>query len=130
MSTAALSRVDNLDTNAGEGRKHHYNAFDINMNARLPNGGTVFGGLVTERNLRNICDEPDDPNMLLYCDDWQNDIPYRPTLKLAGIVSGRLGHYRQRVAAEPRGSPAGPDDDDRKQDQRPWLRGHWQPGRH
>ncbi len=54
------------------------------MNARLPNGGTVFGGFVTERNLRAICDEPDDPNMLLYCDDWQNDIPYRPTLKLAG----------------------------------------------
>ena len=39
---------------------------------------------MTERNLRNICDEPDDPTMLLYCDDWSNDIPYRPTLKLAG----------------------------------------------
>jgi hypothetical protein len=84
VSPAAISRVDQLDTNAGSDRKHHYNAFDINMNARLPNGGTVFGGFVTERNLRNICDEPDDPNMLLYCDDWQNDIPYRPTLKLAG----------------------------------------------
>ena len=39
---------------------------------------------MTERNLRNICDEPDDPNMLLYCDDWPNDIPFRPTLKMAG----------------------------------------------
>jgi hypothetical protein len=44
----------------------------------------LFGGFVTERNLRNICDEPDDPNMLLYCDDAQNDIPYRPTFKLSG----------------------------------------------
>jgi hypothetical protein len=84
VSPAAVSRVDQLDTNAGSGRKHVYNAFDVNLNARLPNGGTVFGGFVTERNLRRICDEPDDPNMLLYCDDWENDIPYRPTLKLAG----------------------------------------------
>ncbi len=84
VSTAALSRVDNLDLNAGSGRKHVYNAFDVNLNARLPRGGNVFGGFVTERNQRNICDEPDDPTMLLYCDDWQNDIPYRPTLKLAG----------------------------------------------
>ena len=84
VSAAAVSRVDQLDTNAGSERKHVYNAFDLNVNARLPGGGTVFGGFVSERNLRNICDEPDDPTMLLYCDDAQNDIPYRPTLKLAG----------------------------------------------
>jgi Carboxypeptidase regulatory-like domain len=84
VSPAAQARVDNFDTNAGEGRTHVYNAFDLNMNARLPGGGTVFGGYVAERNLRKICDEPDDPTMLLYCDDSQNDIPYRPTLKLAG----------------------------------------------
>jgi hypothetical protein len=84
VSPAAVSRVDQLDTNAGSERKHVYNAFDLNVNARLPRGGTVFGGFVTERNLRNICDEPDDPTMLLYCDDTENDIPYRPTLKLAG----------------------------------------------
>jgi hypothetical protein len=84
VSPAAVSRLDQVDTNAGSERKHVYNAFDLNVNARLPRGGTVFGGFVTERNLRNICDEPDDPTMLLYCDDAQNDIPYRPTLKLAG----------------------------------------------
>jgi len=91
VSPAAQSRVDNFDTNAGEGRTHVYNAFDMNMNARLPGGGTVFGGYVAERNLRNICDEPDDPTMLLYCDDSQNDIPYRPTLKLAGTYPLRWG---------------------------------------
>jgi hypothetical protein len=84
VSPAAASRVDNLDTNAGDERKHVYTGYDVNVTARLPKGGTLFGGFVTERNLRNICDEPDDPNMLLYCDDWQNDIPYRPTLKMAG----------------------------------------------
>jgi len=84
VSPAAVSRLDQVDKNAGSERTHVYNAFDLNVNARLPRGGTVFGGFVTERNLRNICDEPDDPTMLLYCDDAQNDIPYRPTLKLAG----------------------------------------------
>jgi hypothetical protein len=84
VSAAAVSRVDQVDTNAGSERTHVYNAFDLNVNARLPGGGTVFGGFVSERNLRNICDEPDDPTMLLYCDDAKNDIPYRPTLKLAG----------------------------------------------
>ena len=84
VSPAAATRVDNLDTNAGDDRKHVYTGYDLNVTARLPRGGSLFGGFVTERNLRSICDEPDDPNMLLYCDDWANDIPYRPTLKMAG----------------------------------------------
>ena len=84
VTPAAISRVDNLDLNAGDERKHTYTGFDLNVQSRLPRGGTFFGGFVSERNLRNICDEPDDPNMLLYCDDWANDIPFRSTLKLAG----------------------------------------------
>jgi hypothetical protein len=91
VSAAAVSRLDQVDKNAGSERKHVYNAFDLNVNARLPRGGTVFGGFVSERNLRNICDEPDDPTMLLYCDDTQNDIPYRPTLKLAGTYPVAYG---------------------------------------
>jgi carboxypeptidase family protein/TonB-dependent receptor-like protein len=84
LNAAALPRIDNYDTNAGSGRKHVYTGYDVNVNARLPRGGTLFGGFVTERNLRNVCDEPDDPNMLLYCDDADNGIPYRPQLKLSG----------------------------------------------
>ncbi len=83
VTPAALSRVENFDTNS-DGRSHVYNAFDININARLTGGATVFGGFVTERNLRNICDEPDDPNLLLYCDDDTNDIPFLPAFKLSG----------------------------------------------
>lgn len=84
VSPAAQRLVDNFDTNAGSERTHVYTGYDLTVQARLPRGGSLFGGLVTERNLRNICDEPDDPNMLLYCDDAANDIPYRPTLKMAG----------------------------------------------
>ncbi len=84
VSPAAVSRVDNYDTNAGSERQHVYMGYDLTLQARLPRGGSLFGGLVTERNLRNICDEPDDPTMLLYCDDSQNGIPFRSTLKMAG----------------------------------------------
>ena len=91
VSPAAVSRVDNFDTNAGDQRKHVYTGFDLTLQARLPRGGSLFGGYVTEKNQRNICDEPDDPNMLLYCDDWQNDIPFRPTLKLAGTYPLKWG---------------------------------------
>jgi hypothetical protein len=83
VSAAAVSRVENFDTNSDD-RSHVYNAFDLTINTRLPGGAMLFGGFVTERNLRNICDEPDDPNLLLYCDDSLNDIPYRPALKLSG----------------------------------------------
>ena len=91
VSPAAVSRVDNFDTNAGDERKHVYTGFDFNLQARLPRGGTLFGGYVTEKNMRNICDEPDDPNMLLYCDDWQNEIPFRPTVKMAGTYPLKWG---------------------------------------
>lgn len=84
VTPAALSRVEEVDKNAGSERSHVYTGFDFNVNARLPRGGTLFGGLVTERNLRNVCDEPDNPMNLLFCDDSQNDIPFRPTLKMSG----------------------------------------------
>jgi hypothetical protein len=75
--------VSNFDTNSSE-RSHVYNAFDLTLNANFTGGAMLFGGFVTERNVRNICDEPDDPNLLLYCDDAENDIPYRHTFKLSG----------------------------------------------
>jgi hypothetical protein len=106
VTPAALSRIENFDTNSSD-RSHVYNAFGVEINTRLPGGAMLFGGFVTERNMRNICDEPDDPNMLLYCDDGDNDIPYRPTFKLSGTyplpwgfsVSGTL----QDLAGRPLG---------------------------
>jgi hypothetical protein len=91
VTPAAASRVDNFDTNAGSDRTQIYSGFDFTFNARLPGGATAFGGFITERTLRVTCDEPDDPNTLLYCDDRDNDIPYRPQLKLAGTYPGPWG---------------------------------------
>ena len=85
VTPAAAPRVENFDTNSSD-RSHIYQGVDLTISGRLPRGAMVFGGFVTERNLRNICDEPDDPNMLLYCDDSENDIPWRPTFKLSGTL--------------------------------------------
>ncbi len=113
VSPAAVSRVDNFDTNAGDERKHVYTGFDLTLQARLPGGGTLFGGYVTEKNQRNICDEPDDPNMLLYCDDWQNDIPFRPTLKMAGTYPLKWGISVSAAFQSLAGRPTRPDHDHR-----------------
>jgi hypothetical protein len=85
VKPAAATLVQNFDTNS-DGRSHVYHGVDLTLNGRLPRGATVFGGFVIEKNLRNICDEPDDPNMLLYCDDAENGIPWRPVFKMSGSV--------------------------------------------
>jgi hypothetical protein len=85
VKPTAAALVENFDTNS-DGRSHIYHGVDLTLNGRLPRGAMVFGGFVVEKNLRNICDEPDDPNMLLYCDDANNGIPWRPVFKLSGSV--------------------------------------------
>lgn len=84
VNPAVVSLVDNFDTNATDGFEQTYNGYDFTFNARLPRGGAMFGGFTTERTTRVICGEPDDPNQLRFCDDADNDIPYRPQLKISG----------------------------------------------
>jgi hypothetical protein len=84
VDPAKVALIENFDTNAGDGRQQVYNGFDVTFNARLPRGGTMFGGFTTERTTRAVCDEPDNPNNLRFCDDADNDIPWRPQLKVSG----------------------------------------------
>jgi hypothetical protein len=85
LRTAELVRaVQDFDTNAGSDRKQIYNGGDVTFNARLPRGGTLFGGFTMERTLRVTCDEPDDPNFLRFCDDRENDLPWLKQFKFAG----------------------------------------------
>ncbi len=83
-STQVLRNVQDFDTNASSDREQTYNGFDLTFNARLPRGGTVFGGFTTERTMRVICDEPDDPNNIRFCDDGDNGIPWQKQFKFAG----------------------------------------------
>ena len=107
------------------------------INTRLPGGAMLFGGFVTERNLRNICDEPDDPNMLLFCDDSRERHPLPADVEAVGHVSRCRGGITvsgtwQDLAGRPLGLTTTParSGGHPKQDQRSGLRRHRQPGGH
>src|SRR5215831_2393138 len=67
VSSAKRQQVQYLDQSAPN-RKLCYNGYEFTFSARLPGGGTIFGGSTTERTLAVMCDEPSNPNNLLYCD--------------------------------------------------------------
>ena len=66
--------------------KDIYNGFEAGFNGRLPNGTTIFGGWSMERNIMTRCDQPENPNRLLFCDAGQYDIPWLHDFKISGTV--------------------------------------------
>jgi hypothetical protein len=88
-NVSELSQVDNVITNASPDRKWIYNGFEFSMHARLPRGGNLIVGSITQRKRTNNCDAPDDPNLRRFCDrfnlpDQYNGVPFRSDLKVAG----------------------------------------------
>ena len=71
-----------LDTNSPTNAQV-YNGFELSFNARIPNAGTWFGGVTSERTVLNTCDT-DNPNNFRFCDQSQLDIPFLSEYKLAG----------------------------------------------
>ena len=67
-------------------RSQRYDSFNITTNSRLPRGITLFGGFNYER-FRERCDEPDNPNLLRFCDDSDLpdgfSVPFQGQLKLS-----------------------------------------------
>jgi carboxypeptidase family protein len=90
ISREKVSAVSTVDRTAPD-RKAWYNGFETTFNARLPRGGTLFGGFTTERGLEVLCDEPSNPNYLLYCDQRDSGIPWRGQFKLAGTYQIKYG---------------------------------------
>src|SRR5436309_9279634 len=90
---ATVSRaVQNVVTN-DPNLSQVYNAFEFNMNARLPQGVRVFGGTATDRSVANTCSgAATNPNFLVniggvkHCDESTSGIPWRTQFKLAGTV--------------------------------------------
>jgi hypothetical protein len=86
VSAAARSNVSYLDTNASSDRKMWFNGFEYNFSARLPRGINIFGGGMSERTIAQVCDEKSNPNLLLYCDQTKNNIPFVTQFKIAGSI--------------------------------------------
>lgn len=85
VSSAARTRVLTLETNASD-RQRSNTAVEFNFNARLPHAATLFGGVSSDRTLQVACDDPSNPNNLLYCDQRENALPWLTQFKVAGSV--------------------------------------------
>jgi hypothetical protein len=83
VKTAFQSAVQNVDSTDPD-LKQTYNGLELNFNARLGGGARIFGGFVMERTVTNSCSAADrNPNLLLFCDGAENDIPWNRQFKVS-----------------------------------------------
>ena len=130
VSPAAVSRVDNLDTNAGDERKHVYTGFDLNA------AGAAAARRHAVRRLRDRAEPAQhlrragrsEHAALLRRLAERHSVP--PDVEAGRHLSAQVGHLGERGVPEPGRPSDRPDHHDRQQDQRPRLRRHRQPGRH
>ncbi|MCU1385297.1 MAG: Outer rane receptor for ferrienterochelin and colicin [Acidobacteria bacterium] len=85
VSAAARSKVLNLLTNDPNAKKWT-NAAEFGFSARLSRGAVLFGGLSMDRTIQIACDDPTNPNNLLYCDQSASHIPLLINMKLSGSM--------------------------------------------
>jgi len=98
INRAKLGLVNELDR-ISDKIKRWNNGFDVDITARV-RGGSVFGGISMDRQIRVQC-EVADPNQLRLCDQSAFGMPYRTMIKVAGTypllygveVSGSFQSY-------------------------------------
>src|SRR5205823_2683199 len=56
------------------------------FSGRFPGGATLFGGVSVDRTLQIACDDPTNPNNLIYCDQTKSGVPWLKNIKLAGSI--------------------------------------------
>ncbi|GIT67714.1 MAG: hypothetical protein Ct9H300mP25_11860 [Acidobacteriota bacterium] len=79
---------------------NYYNGLELSMQARLPNGGTIFGGWTAHQTIQDTCGLQSNPNGVnqediirddedilrggMFCDQSALGIPFRNDFKLFG----------------------------------------------
>jgi len=81
LNPAKASAFNLLDQNSSTNYRK-YSGYDVSVNSRMK-GLTVFGGVSLGHQVANTC-EVEDPNLTLYCDQSQLNIPYYTQIKLNG----------------------------------------------
>jgi hypothetical protein len=78
------NRVDRIADN--DLRATYYRGAEVSFRMRLPGQGTFFGGTSTGRVVTVSCDQPDNPNLLRFCDQREpgNTPPFLTSIKLSG----------------------------------------------
>lgn len=82
LNPAKLPLTRRLDTNASSARQQIYDGVELGFTARMRSGLTVFGGTAHQRTQLVTCDQPDDPNLLRFCDQRLNGLPLQTDFKL------------------------------------------------
>jgi hypothetical protein len=84
---ALTNRVDRIAD--PDKRANYYRGFETNFRMRLPGQGSFFGGTSTGRIVTVMCDQPDNPNLLRFCDQREpgNTPPWLTSVKLSGSYS-------------------------------------------
>jgi hypothetical protein len=91
VSTAATRAVKNVDGN-DPNLTQRYDGFEVNVTARLPHGGRIFGGTATDRAIANTCSSAaTNPNLLNYCDQTQSGIPWLTQAKVVATYEVPFG---------------------------------------
>jgi hypothetical protein len=85
LNRAKQGLVDILDRNSTDRSqtRRTYDGFELSFSARLPKGGSAFGGWSADKTVSVRC-ETDDPNQWRFCDQSALDIPFRSDFKLVG----------------------------------------------
>jgi hypothetical protein len=92
LNPAKQGLVDLLDTTADNSQaRTTFNGFDVGFSARLPQGGSLFGGWSAGKAVFVTCADLSNPNTLLNCDQSLLDIPYRHSFKINGSYPLPLG---------------------------------------
>jgi hypothetical protein len=77
-----FQQVDNFFTNSPTNTRE-YDGVELSVNARIPGGGFIFGGITTERLATRTCDVAD-PNSLRFCDQTP---PFRTLYKVSAAYT-------------------------------------------
>jgi hypothetical protein len=82
LAPAKLSLTQRTDTNASSDRTQVFNGLEFAMNWRIRGGLAIFGGPSFQKTVSATCDQPDDPNLLRFCDQGESGIPWQTDFKL------------------------------------------------
>jgi hypothetical protein len=85
LNANKLGQVANIQTTDSQFRDV-YNDLELTVSSRIKGGGTIFGGYSSERSVKTDCNHPDNPNLLLFCDQSKSDIPWRQQIKVSGAL--------------------------------------------
>lgn len=91
IDPALRAALDIIDRTADPGSiSLVYRGFELAMSARLPGGGSLFGGWTADKTALDTCQDErnrgDNPNRLRFCNQNAYPIPYRHELKLSGSL--------------------------------------------